>query len=484
MSNFMPAGNILFRINGKDMARRTKKYFMILGAGLGYFKTISFRISMIFAIVFGLSSILMSESLWHTTSRLLDMRSQYAVRYYAKALARSYKSGGLLAVTTSITAIDGKEAAQRALLLLVDPHGNHIAGNIDEWPAAISRSRKWYILPFRDGDLQMAVLYRCYSLPSGFKLLVGYEMREEIRLLGLLRSGMCSALLEMVLLCLVGALVIRFIVKRAISDLSAVVDAIGEGDLTKRVRLRSNGYELDRIAKAVNEILDRMIALMDGVRNVSNSIAHDLRTPITRVRVRLEDAMLYAADSNALREAIDLATSDLDSLTNLFQALLRISEVESGIRRSAFRDFDLLPTLLDLVEMYDAVAEEQDVTLINALGGGMRLVGDDQMIRQAVANLLGNAIKFSPPGSHVRLCAHAEDQFLHIVVLDEGPGIPESERDRATERFYRAEAARSTPGSGLGLALVSAVCSLHNGSLRLGDNYPGLEARITLPRYH
>jgi signal transduction histidine kinase len=412
------------------------------------------------------------------------MRNQSAIRYYAKTLAHSYATGGLLAMTKSISAISGTEATRNALFLLVDSNGNRIAGNIDEWPKAISRSRRWYILPLKNADFQMEALYRCYSLPGGFKLLVGYEMRGEARLRAILWSGMCSALLEMVLLCFGGGLVIRFIVKRAVADLSVVVDAISEGDLTKRVRLRSNGYEFDRIAKAVNEILDRLIALMDGVRNVSDSIAHDLRTPITRVRVRLEDAMLYASDSHALRKAIELATADLDSLTNLFQALLRISEVESGIRRSAFHEFDLTLTLLALVEMYEAVAEEQDVKLISALCGEMRLVGDDQMIQQAVGNLLGNAIKFSPPGTSVRLSANIEGDFMHIIVFDEGPGIPETDRKRATERFYRAEEARNTPGSGLGLSLVSAVCRLHDGSLLLGDNYPGLEARITLPRYH
>jgi signal transduction histidine kinase len=484
MSEFLTSGNAPVLSAAESAGYRVRTRGILRQLNVGFFQTASFRLAVIYAIVFGISSVILSASLWHSTSGLLDRRTQAEIRVYAKSFSNRYNSGGILAVTKTINSMLIGETADHALFLLVDAQGNRIAGNLDNWPPTVALPRKWYLLPVRTGNSQTTVFYRFYLLPGGFKLLVGHDTSAETGILNILQSGMVSALLEMVVLCLVGASVIRVLAKRAISDLSAVVDAISEGDLTKRVGQRTSGYEFDRIARAVNEILDRMAALMEGVRNVSNSIAHDLRTPITRVRVRLEDAILYAAGEDELRQAIELATCDLDNLTSLFQALLRIGEIESGTRRSAFCDFDLEPILLDLMEMYGAVADEREITLVNDIDCKMTLVGDNQMIQQAIANLLGNSIKFSPSGTSVRLSVQIEQDNLQISVQDEGLGIPEKDLARASERFYRAEVARSTPGTGLGLALVAAVCSLHRGTLRLENTRPGLLATITLPRIH
>ncbi len=465
-----------------DLIGRVRRVRPILRLGVGLLGTASFRIALVYAVVFGISSFFLSISLWNSTSRLLDQQTQSAIRVDAKSLAQSYSTGGLIGLIKEIDDKANIESNRHGLFLLVDPEGDRIAGNLEEWPKAAVAQRKWYLLNLGSGTERKAAFYRYYPLPDGFRLLVGQDARVKTRFLGILRRGMFSAFVEMILLGLVGAIMIRQLVKRAMSDLSTVVDAISEGDLTKRVKQRSSGHEFDRIAKVVNEILDRMNALMDGVRNVSNSIAHDLRTPISRVRIRLEDAVLYTTDTIELRNAIELAIGDLDRVSDIFQALLRIAEVESGTRRSAFKEFDLLPTLSNLSEMYGAVAEERNIALANNIDYAITLVGDDQMIQQALANLLGNAIKFSPPGSTVQLSAISDNHNVQIVVRDEGPGIPEEDRMRATDRFYRAEAARSTPGSGLGLALVSAVCGLHGGYLHLENNVPGLEARIVMPR--
>jgi signal transduction histidine kinase len=219
---------------------------------------------------------------------------------------------------------------------------------------------------------------------------------------------------------------------------------------------------------------------MDGVRQVSNSIAHDLRTPITRARTRLEDAAIHAETPDDLRAAIERATVDLDGIVGVFQALLRISEIEAGSRRSSFARIELSPMLAEVVELYGAVAEEHDISLVADTPPELPAYGDKALIQQAVANLLDNAVKFSPPGKTVRLDASA-GRAVVISVSDQGPGIPESELAKATTRFYRGETARSTPGSGLGLSLVAAVAQLHGGELRLEDNAPGLRAVLVLP---
>jgi signal transduction histidine kinase len=218
------------------------------------------------------------------------------------------------------------------------------------------------------------------------------------------------------------------------------------------------------------------------VRQVSNAIAHDLRTPIARARTRLEDATLHAETAAELHSAIERAIADLDGIVDVFQALLRIAEIEAGSRRAAFARVDLVAPLASVEELYEAVAEERGVTLSANLPEHLPAFGDAALIQQAVANLVDNAVKFSPEGGTATLSARLLPVGLEIEVTDHGPGIPQDERAKATQRFYRGETARHTPGSGLGLAMVQAVAQLHGGTLRLEDADPGLRAVLALPR--
>jgi signal transduction histidine kinase len=280
---------------------------------------------------------------------------------------------------------------------------------------------------------------------------------------------------------ILGALLIRSLFRRMIRDISTTTRAIARGDLTRRIQKTGDGDEFDELAEIINDMLDRISRLMDGVRQVSNAIAHDLRTPITRARTRLEDASLHAHSAEDLQSAIERATLDLDGIVGVFEALLRIAEIEAGSRRAAFAPIDLAPMLHDIDELYRAVAEERGLYLETIIADHLPLLGDRELVQQAVANLLDNALKFSATGTTVSFIARQDDAIIEIAIADRGPGISDEDRDRATERFFRAESARSTSGSGLGLALVAAVAQLHNGTLHLADNHPGLRAIITLP---
>jgi hypothetical protein len=436
---------------------------------------------MVYAAVFGLSAFALAFSLWYSTIGLLQREVEGAIRNDATALTEHFNLGGEASL---IVAIDGRLTSNvdgDELYLLVDSQNNILAGNLQSWPAGLDSTDTWYQLPVnRQGTGSLALL-RAFGLSNGDKLLVGRDVRSRLELRRVLQDGLLWALGIMFGLGLIGALVIRSLFRRMIRDISATTRAIARGDLSQRVPKTGDGDEFDELAQIINDMLDRITRLMDGVREVSNSIAHDLRTPITRARSRLEDAALHARTNDDLKSAIERATDDLDGIVAVFQALLRIAEIEAGARRSAFARTDLTPLLNDIDELYHAVAEERGLILRANISNRLIVQGDRELIQQAVANLLDNALKFSNGSLVINFTAQITGNMVEICVADHGPGISEADRERATERFFRAESARSTTGSGLGLALVSAVAQLHNGQLKLEDNNPGLRAIILLP---
>jgi len=439
------------------------------------------RLALVYATVFGLSAFALAFSLWYSTVGLLQRQVEIAVRNDGAALMDHFTVGGIPSLSVAISDRLAENVDGDAIYLLLDPHGNHVVGNLDEWPVGLGQTDTFYELPVTRGGAASVALLRAYDLEDGYQLLVGRDVRARAELRRVLQAGLFWAMGLMAVLGFVGAFVIRTLFRRMIRDISATTRAIARGDLTRRVPKTGDGDEFDELASIINDMLDRITRLMDGVREVSNSIAHDLRTPITRARTRLEDAAMRAQTKEDLRSAIERATDDLDGVVAVFQALLRIAEIEAGARRSAFAPFDAAPLLVDMGELYHAVAEERGITLRADIVGPLRMLGDRELIQQAVANLLDNALKFSPPRTLISLAALRHQDTIGISVADQGAGMSDVDRGRATERFFRAESARNTTGSGLGLALVAAVAHLHNGSVILRDNNPGLRAVMSLP---
>jgi signal transduction histidine kinase len=440
------------------------------------------RFAVLYALMFGISSCLLALSLWYSTIGLVQHQVENAIHSDDIALVALDEGpeGSLTDVATAIGTRLVAPADAGCIYLLLDGKGTRIAGNLDQWPDGLVQMDVWYQLPVnRDGQDSVALL-RAEALPNGAKLIVGRDVRARATLWRVLRNGLIWTGLLMVVLGVLGAIVIRSIFRRMVHDISITSRAIAKGDLSRRLPL-GVGEEFDELAVIINDMLDRISRLMDGVRQVSNSIAHDLRTPVTRARARLEDAALHARAPEEMRAAIERAMLDLDGIVGVFEALLRIAEIEAGSRRAAFAPVDLTQTLWDMDELYRAVAEERGLHLRTVVAAPLPVLGDRELVQQAIANLLDNALKFSEPGMVIDLTAHLEEEVVQIVVADHGPGIAAADRSRAAERFFRAESARTTSGSGLGLALVSAVAQLHNGTLQLCDNHPGLRAVICLP---
>jgi signal transduction histidine kinase len=449
--------------------------------GRELFRSAGVRFALVYAAVFGVSAFVLAVALWYSTLGLLQRQVQSAINNDSQTLQEHLQIGGLPSLEAAIHDRLTTSSDPDGIYLLLDTSGDMLTGNLDQWPAGLTEDNVWYQLPVNRQGVNSVALLKVQTLPGGLKLLVGRDVRARLQLRNVLRAGLIWAVSLMIALGILGALLIRSLFRRTIRNIAVTTGAIARGDLSRRVAVSGVGDEFDELAMTINEMLDRISRLMDGVRQVSNAIAHDLRTPVTRARTRLEDAALHATSEEEMQAAIDRATQDLDGIVAVFEALLRISEIEAGSRRAAFAELDLAPVLVDLDELYRAVAEEKEIVLRTVIEGPLPVLGDRELIQQAVVNLLDNALKFSPPLTLINFSARLADGVVQIMVADRGPGISEQDRLRATERFFRAEAARHTVGSGLGLALVTAVAQLHNGTLHLQDNHPGLRAVISLP---
>ena len=267
-----------------------------------------------------------------------------------------------------------------------------------------------------------------------------------------------------------------------VDAISRTAEAIIDGDLTHRIPLRGTGDDLDRLAETLNRMLDRMERLLESVRQASNNIAHDLRTPLSRLGQQLEDARTQACSAADHAEALDRAKGEVDALLGTFAALLRIAEVEAGAQRAAFRRVDLSAVVATVTEAFAPSAEEEGRGLAAEVAPGIAVHGDRELLTQMLVNLVENALRHTPPGTQVRLLLGCRAGRAVLAVEDNGPGIPEAERDLVLRRFYRLDHSRSTPGSGLGLSLVAAVAGLHGAELRLEDAKPGLRVFLNLSR--
>ncbi len=444
-------------------------------------RSASVRFAAIYAVLLALSALALTSFIWWSTAGLLDRETETEIQADAQGLSDRWTQAGLPGLMLTIDDRLAQNVDGDAVYLLVDGTGRYLAGNLIAWPARVDQAGPYFELPVQRAGMRTLTRVRVYDIPPGLRLLIGRDVHVRALLRTLVTDALLWSMLIVSVMAASGALLVRNLFKRSLANVSATATAIAAGDLSQRVRLSGRGDELDQLADVINEMLDRIGRLMEGVRQVSNAIAHDLRTPITRARTRLEDAASHARTPEDLHAAIERAIADLDHIVSIFQALLRIAEIEAGSRRASFVRLDVAPALSDIAELYEAVAEERGVTLVVDLSGALLVHGDGAMLQQAVANLLDNAVKFSPDQGVVRLRARSDPDAVRIEVSDQGPGIPPADRQRATERFFRGETARSTPGSGLGLALVSAVAQLHGGSLRLEDASPGLRAVLSLP---
>ncbi|QHI95991.1 HAMP domain-containing protein [Aristophania vespae] len=448
-------------------------------------RSIGVNFALAYSVVFLISASIFLSFTWWSTTNLLNRHVQNAIETDASDLTHRWRVGGPRALTHAIKERLDQNVDDDALYLLVDGLGRRLAGNLPGWPVKIQKTDHYYELPIKRYSFRTTAKFRVYKLTKGYRLIIGHDVKGRELFRHIITETLVWCALMVSILALGGAFVVRRLFRHVVFSIARTTRALANGDLNHRIAL--DGSETDLVAETINAMLERINRLMDGVKQVSNAIAHDLRTPIARARTRLEDAIDHAKSEEELREAVSLAVGDLDNITLIFEALLRIAQIEAGAKRSAFAEVDLNKLLENMAEFYSVSAEEAGLNLALNASSLPTIIGDKSLLQQAIANLLDNAIKFTPQGGTITLEAHTiplestSPDSIKISVRDEGVGMAEKDINRAHERFFRAESARNTPGSGLGLSLVQAIMSLHKGSLSLQNEQPGLRVILTLP---
>jgi signal transduction histidine kinase len=443
-------------------------------------RTSTFRFALAYVGLFAVSALLLLGFIYVTTAGYASRQTDEVILAQIAGLAEQYRQRGLDGVAATIAQRAARNPRGHAVYLLADPAGRRIVGNLDRWPREATEPG-WVEFMIEDPDTQ-GEAYRARAqyvrLAGGFQLLVGQDVQEQQRHQKLMIAAMAWGGALTLALALAGGLLMSRATLQRIETINRTSREIIQGDLGRRVPTRGTGDEFDQLAQNLNAMLDQIALLMNGIREVSDNIAHDLRTPLTRLRSRLEAARLGQADP-AMRATIDALIADADALLSTFSALLRIAEIEAGRRRADFADVDLAATARAAIELYEPVAQEKRQTVEADLAEGLVVKGDRHLLAQAVANLLDNAVKYGPEGTRIVVAVGQSDLGPSLSVADNGPGIPEEFRNQAVRRFFRLETSRSTPGTGLGLSLVSAVAKLHGARLALEDNVPGLRVVMT-----
>ena len=448
-------------------------------------RSFAWRIAIGYGVLFGLSGLALLAFIYVSTEGYMTRQMEAVIEAEVQGLAERYRIAGTRGLRALVGERLARNPASSSIYLLADPGFRVLAGNLSSWPEAARGADPWIEFElYTTGDADRREVHRArarhFQLRRGFHLLVGRNMRDFEQMRSAIFRTTAWGVGVAALLAFVIAWRLRRSVVARIESINRTSRRIMEGELSERIRSHGSGDEFDELITNLNAMLERIESLMEDVRRVSDNVAHDLRTPLGRLRTRLERLRDAEGDgaSAALAEA---ALEEADQMLATFNALLRIARIETRQRRHAFERVNLATVGDDVADLYAPVAESRGITFRHS-GIEAPVDGDADLIFQSLANLLDNAMKYTPEGGAVTLHVTSDDDTVTVVVADSGPGVPPDEREAVLRRFYRLEPARSAPGSGLGLSLVAAVAELHEATLMLEDNAPGLVVRLRFRR--
>jgi len=450
-------------------------------------RTTAVRLSVLYLALFAICAVVLVFYITALFSTISNHQSKLLVEQELEILGSFYRRGG---ITLLVDHIDRRSREPGAgLYTIAGADGTIIGGNVQSLQAGVLDREGWTEAPFQYRRFYQAAgtpghraLAEVIILPNGMRLLVGRDLGELTKFRVLVRNSLTMALGIMV----VGALVIWFVIGRGalsrIDRMSQATQKIMAGDLAQRLPMGGSNDEFDRLSESLNIMLDRIQKLNEGLRQVSDNIAHDLKTPLTRLRNKAEAALLEHGGIDTYRDAMFEIIHESDQLIRTFNALLMISRAEAGSAGAEMNALDLSQIAHDAEELYEPVAEDEGVTLSASIDDGIKVCGNRELIGQALSNLLDNAIKYAGDAAEsprVVITLHKEPDGVVLSVSDNGPGIPAAKRSDVVERFVRLDESRSKPGTGLGLSLVKAIMGMHGGQLVLASGNPGNETGLT-----
>src|SRR5579871_2442226 len=459
-------------------------------------RTTAFRLTLVYLVVFALFAAFLLGYFAFNTRRLINEQIATIVNDEIQLLQGQYNQAGIRRLVAIVEVRSRRPGS--SLYLVTTPIGEGLAGNVGSLEPGVLESEGWVETAYRrleePESAEHNALVRVLRLPGGIRILVGRDLEERERMFHIIAlAGRWSVAIVIVLGILGGLFVSRRVLRR-VEAMTGTAQTIMAGDQTGRLPVIGSGDEFDRLALNLNGMLARIESLMRGLKEVTDNVAHDLKTPLTRLRNRCEAALRTASSEAEFRRVLEDTIEESEGLIRTFDALLMIARAESGEVREGMAEFDIAEVARDVSELYEPLAEDKGLKLEVDVKQHAAVKGNRELVSQALANLVDNAIKYAAPSEKapsatingaqtgILVTADAEQDRIVLTVSDHGPGIPQADRSRVVDRFVRLERSRSLPGSGLGLSLVSAVARLHGGELKLEDNAPGLRARISLPR--
>jgi signal transduction histidine kinase len=446
---------------------------------LGILDTSPFRIAIVYSIVFAIGAATLIYAVDFAVSRVIDGSTDNLIEAEVQGLREQML---VLSRSDFIELIEQRSQDQDvrgAVYLMVDPQLRPVAGNVPAWPK-IGSNQKWFMfkvsVPFGDETREHEMRARYFALPGGYQMLVGHDVQERQDVKSLMMRGLIAAVILTLLLGLGGGFWMGRRILAQAGAISAVATQIMSGDLSQRLPVRKADDEINTLAREINSMLDKIEQLTLGMRTVLDSAAHDLRTPLNRLQASAESAMTSLLPGSPERRVLERVNTEVDRMRSTLDALLRIALAETGT--VAREPVDLSELVASVVELYAPVSEERGIILESSVAPGAQVLGNRQLLAQALANLLDNAIKFTPDGGRIRVVLDGSGSAPQVIVEDNGPGIPADKRETVLGRRVRLDEARKFPGSGLGLSLVAAVTKLHGAHLVLDDAGPGLKVSL------
>ncbi len=453
----------------------------------------TFRLALIFTLIFGSAAALSIGYIYWRTIDILNNQLNQTIEAELKGVAEHYYQGGMRRLITAIAIRSSRPG--NSIYLISDREGKFVTGNVQKVSESLWNSKGRvefsYIRQESKGresgkPKERLAFASVFRLPNGYHMIVGLDIEDRRIFQQVIRSTFFWGLGGMLFVGLGAGWFLSQNIMKRIEAVTKTTRTIMAGDLSQRLPVKGSGDEFDRLSVSLNIMLARLESLMKGIKEVSDNIAHDLKTPLTRLRNRVETALINQSEEG-YREALEHTIGEADGLIKAFNAMLSIARLESGAIRDRREMIDLTEVTQDVFELYEPVLEEQNGQLRFKTEGKITVNVDRQLVGQAITNLIDNAIKYAgltgnhPDKLEIAIRCFKQKNEAIIEIADNGPGIPDSEKPKVFGRFYRQEKSRSHPGSGLGLSLVSAIMKLHNGTVQLEDNKPGLRVVLRFP---